>query len=56
MKEKILKKLHQILIDIVRADEPELDKIGEELVEIEKRIMMYGSKQKVSLIDKSKNL
>lgn len=41
IKTKILKELHQILIQIVKADDSELDKIGVKLAEIEKEILTY---------------
>lgn len=44
MKEKILKRLHAILIDIVRANDEDLDKIGIELAEIEKKLLAYKKK------------
>ena len=44
MKKKIMKRLHEILIEIVKADDADLDKIGAELVEIEKKLMGYNPK------------
>ena len=41
IKTKILKELHQILIQIVKANDSELDKIGAKLAEIEKEILTY---------------
>ena len=52
MKEKIIKRLHQIQMQILKADEAELNKIGIELLEIEKKLMLYTSKQKSVLQDK----
>lgn len=45
-KQKILKKLHSLLIDIVKADNTELNKIGVELTEIEKKLISYISTSK----------
>ena len=33
MKKKIMKRLHEILIEIVKANDTDLDKIGAELVD-----------------------
>lgn len=44
MKKKIMKRLHEILIEIVKANDTDLDKIGAELVEIEKKLMGYQPK------------
>ena len=42
MKEKIIKRLQAIMIEIVKADDVELTKIGVELAEIEKKILTYN--------------
>ena len=52
MKKRIIKRLHQIQMQILKADEAELNKIGVELLEIEKKLMLYTSKQKSVLQDK----
>lgn len=45
MKEKIIKKLHNIIIDIIKAqDEKELDAIAIELAEIEKKVIAIDQK------------
>ena len=44
IKEKLLKKLHQILIDIAKANDTELERIGVELAEIEKLLIQYTPK------------
>ena len=44
MKKKIMKRLHEILIEIVKANDADLDKIGAELVEIEKKLIGYKPK------------
>lgn len=49
-KQKILKKLHSLLIDIVKADNAELNKIGVELTEIEKKLINYTSVSKETSI------
>ena len=41
MKEKIIKRLNELLVLIVKANDKELDAIGVELLEIEKKIMNY---------------
>lgn len=41
MKVKILKRLHELLIEIAKADDAHLDKIGSELAEIEKKLIEY---------------
>lgn len=45
MKAKLLKRLHEILILIVNANDEELNKIGVELVDIEKKLMQYNDKK-----------
>lgn len=52
MKRKIIKRLHQIQMQILKADEAELNKIGVELLEIEKKLMLYVPKQKSVFQDK----
>ena len=42
MKEKILKRLHQLQIEIIKANDKELDKIGLELIDIEKQLLLYN--------------
>ena len=44
MKKKIMKRLHEILIEIVKADDADLDKIGAELVKNKKKLMGYKPK------------
>lgn len=46
IKAKILKELHQILIQIAKADDSELNKIGVKLAEIEKELLTYTSTSK----------
>lgn len=45
MKAKLLKRLHELLILIVNANDEELNKIGVELVDIEKKLMQYNDKK-----------
>ena len=53
MKKRIIKRLHQIQMQILKADEAELNKIGVELLEIEKKLMLYvPNKQKNIFQDK----
>jgi len=37
----ILKRLHEILLEIGKANDAELDKIGIELADIEKELLQY---------------
>lgn len=41
MKKALLKRLHEILLEIAKADDRGLDKIGVELLEIEKQLMTW---------------
>ena len=41
MKKALLKRLHEILIEIAKADDKGLEKIGVELLEIEKQLMVW---------------
>lgn len=43
-KEKLIRRLHQIQIEIIRANDEELAKIGVELAEIEKELIKYVPK------------
>lgn len=43
-KEKLIRRLHQIQIEIIRANDDELAKIGVELAEIEKELIKYVPK------------
>ena len=54
MKKRIIKRLHQIQMQILKADDAELNKIGVELLEIEKKLMLYTQKQKPTFKDKIK--
>ena len=40
-KNAILKRLHEILLEIGKANDAELDKIGIELADIEKKLLQY---------------
>lgn len=51
MKVKILKRLHQLQMDILKANDAELDKIGLELIEIEKQLLQYQDKRKNEIIN-----
>ena len=42
MKIKLLKRLHEILLEIAKADDAGLNKIGAELAEIEKKLLEYA--------------
>ena len=41
MKRKIIERLHEIQMIILKADDAELNKIGIELLDIEKQLMQY---------------
>ena len=56
MKRKIIKRLNQIMVEILKADEEGLNKIGVELLEIEKQLMMYDPRLKAIQFDKLKKL
>lgn len=45
MKMKLIKRLNQIMVEIVKANDKELDAIGAELLEIEKKLMKYAEKK-----------
>ena len=55
MKRKIIKRLNQIVIEILKADETELNRIGAELLDIEKKLLTYNV-AKTSTLDKIKKL
>ena len=40
MKKRIIKKLHQIQMQILKADDAELNKISKEIIEIEKKLIL----------------
>lgn len=46
MKEKLIKRLNEILLEIVKANDEQLDKIGVELIEIEKKLIVYNPNKK----------
>lgn len=46
MKAKLIKRLHQIILEIAKADDKGLDKIGIELAEIEKKLLGYAPEKK----------
>lgn len=45
MKAKLIKKVHKLISLIVLAKDPDLDKLGLELLEIEKKLMVYVPKK-----------
>lgn len=45
MKEKIIKKLHALMLQIITCGDAELDKIGIELAEIEKQLITWQEKK-----------
>lgn len=47
MKVKLIKRLHEIMLEIVKADDEDLIKIGVELAEIEKKLMAYKPKREI---------
>ena len=46
MKERLIKRLHQIILEIAKADDRQLDKIGVELADIEKKLLGYVPEKK----------
>lgn len=44
MKQKLIKKLHELMIRIVNCKDADLDKIGVELAEIEKQLITWQEK------------
>ena len=46
MKLKLIKRLHEIQMEILKADDKELEKIYAELLEIEKELMTYEAPKK----------
>ena len=48
MKTKLIKRLNEIMLEIVRAEDKELDAIGAELLEIEKKLIKYTEKRKTN--------
>ena len=51
MKTKLIKRLNEIVLEIVRANDKELDAIGAELLEIEKKLIKYTEKRKFDYTD-----
>lgn len=43
-KQVLLKRLHELLLLIVKANDEELDQIALELLEIEKKLLTYSKK------------
>lgn len=48
MKVNLIKRLQEIMLLIAKADEPKLNEIGLELIEIEKKIMAYQPVKEIS--------
>ena len=46
MRAKLIKRLHQIILEIAKADDKGLDKIGIELADIEKKLLGYIPEKK----------
>ena len=44
MKQKLIKKLHDLMLQIITGNDAELDKIGIELAEIEKQLINWQEK------------
>ena len=44
MKQKLIKKLHDLMLQIITCNDAELDKIGTELAEIEKQLITWQEK------------
>ena len=51
MKTKLIKRLNEIMLEIVKANDKELDAIGAELLEIEKKLIKYTEKRKFDYTD-----
>lgn len=47
MKVKLIKRLHEIMLEIVKTDDEDLIKIGVELAEIEKKLMAHKPKREI---------
>ena len=45
MKQKLIKKLHDLMLQIITCNDAELDKIGIELDEIEKQLINWQEKK-----------
>lgn len=45
MKQKLIKKLHDLMLQIITCNDVELDKIGIELAEIEKQLINWQEKK-----------
>ena len=45
MKQKLIKKLHDLMLQIITCNDAELDKIGIELAEIEKQLINWQEKK-----------
>ena len=59
MKQKLIKKLHDLMLQIITCNDAELDKIGIELAEIEKQLITWQEKNRLKsriLTDKIKKL
>lgn len=45
MKQKLIKKLHDLMLQIITCNDAELNKIGIELAEIEKQLINWQEKK-----------
>ncbi len=52
MKQKLIKKLHDLMLQIITCNDAELDKIGIELAEIEKQLINWQEKKSQKKIKK----
>ena len=48
MKKKLLKRLHQLQLEIIKANDARLDEIGLELIEIEKQLLTYKEEKGIN--------
>lgn len=48
MKKKLLKRLHQLQLEIIKANDVRLDEIGLELIEIEKQLLTYKEEKGIN--------
>lgn len=46
MKQKLIKRLQELMLQIITCNDEELNKIGVELVEIEKQLITWQEKNK----------
>lgn len=45
MKQKLIKRLQELMVQLISCNDSELDKIGVELAEIEKKLIIWQEKK-----------